>query len=161
MIAFVSRAAIPATAATPFPSWLLDVVDIAPVITLLVAIAAIIPAWVAISRNGKSNRQGRWWSEAQWALDASFGKDLVRKQAGIRMLKILATEKWLGEHELRVLDAAWLRPIEEASEGRSIDVPHATVDNERVDPPATVDIVLNGPQTTEDTGNEEGGGRAQ
>lgn len=130
---------VPATAVVPIPDWLLFVVDIAPVITLLVAVAAIIPAWVAIYRNGKSNRQGRWWSEAQWALDASFGQDLERKKAGIRLLKILATEKWLGEHELRVLDAAWLRPIEAASGGRSIDVPAAPADNGSGNAPGTGD----------------------
>lgn len=139
MIAFVTPVPVPAASATSLPGWLLNIVDIAPLITLLVAIAAIIPAWVAISRNGKSNRQGRWWSETQWALDASFGQDVERKKAGIRMLKILATEKWLGEHELQVLDAAWLRPIEAASGGRSIDVPVATADNGISSPQATVD----------------------
>lgn len=43
---------------------------------------------------------------------------------------MLATEKWLGQHELLVIDAAWEQPIEDASEGRPIDVSEPAEDNE-------------------------------
>ena len=95
--------------------WMGGVQDVAQVLTLFIAAVAIIPAWVAIVKTTKSNRQGRWWNEVQWALDAAFSENAVKQKAGIRMIFILSREKWLGKHELQVLDSAWEQSLTQAA----------------------------------------------
>lgn len=95
--------------------WLLSLAAAAPAVALLIATLAVVPAWISIHRNGLSNRQGRWWSETQWALDASFSSDTERQKAGLGIQNILAAERWLGVHELLILDAAVARPLEAAA----------------------------------------------
>lgn len=113
---------IATSAPSTFPDWLVEIATVAPVFTLLIAAAAIVPAWVAIFRNAASNRQAHWWSEAQWAMSACFSVNPDEQKAGLRMLGILATASWLGEHELEVLDAAYGRPLREISSAHSIAV---------------------------------------
>ncbi|UIK88898.1 hypothetical protein [Arthrobacter polaris] len=60
--------------------WMGGVQDVAQVLTLFIAAVAIIPAWVAIVKTTKSNRQGRWWNEVQWALDAAFSENAVKQK---------------------------------------------------------------------------------
>lgn len=103
-------------AATP-AEWIVGIQDVAPVVTLFIAAIAIIPAWVAIVKTAKSNRQGRWWSEVQWALDAAFSENPVKQKAGIRTIFILSREKWLGQHELQVLDSAWEQSLVQSATG--------------------------------------------
>lgn len=103
-------------AATP-ADWIVGIQDVAPVLTLFIAAIAIIPAWVAIVKTTKSNRQGRWWSEVQWALDAAFSDNPVKQKAGIRTIFILSREKWLGQHELQVLDSAWEQSLVQSATG--------------------------------------------
>lgn len=109
---------IATSAPSTFPGWLVEIATVAPVFTLLIAAAAIVPAWVAIFRNAASNRQAHWWSEAQWAMSACFSVNPDEQKAGLRMLGILATASWLGEHELEVLDAAYGRPLREITSAR-------------------------------------------
>ena len=98
---------------TTLPAWLAVLQELAPVLAFVIAALAIIPAWVAIAKNAKSNRQGHWWREVQWALDSAFSDNPAKQKAGIQVIDILSNEAWLGRHELLVLDSAWEQLLEQ------------------------------------------------
>ncbi|MDO5752087.1 hypothetical protein [Arthrobacter sp.] len=106
-----------ALVAAPSTGFLGGIQDAAPALTLLIAAIAIIPAWITIVKSARSSKQGRWWSEVQWALDAVFSENTVKQKAGIRTILILSREKWLGQHELEVLDAAWEQSLVQSATG--------------------------------------------
>lgn len=106
-----------ALVAAPSTGFIGGIRDAASVLTLLIAAVAIIPAWVTIVKTARSSKQGRWWSEVQWALDAVFSDNSVKQKAGIRTILILSREPWLGQHELEVLDAAWEQSLVQSATG--------------------------------------------
>lgn len=65
-----------------------------------------------LEQRALADRKSQWWERVQWALDAAFSDDNVRKAAGIAMIRVLSQPQWLTAEELLLLDAAWRDELE-------------------------------------------------
>ena len=125
-----------------WPGWWEWLAAVAPVIASTMVAVGIVPAGITIRSGYTTARLSRWWGQAQWALDASFSPIPEKQKAGLRLLRVLAAQKWLGAGELRVLEAAVERPLADAARAiaaRAIAAPTAAAPS-IVEPPHEVAV---------------------
>jgi hypothetical protein len=81
---------------------------------LIAAAVAGLIAVAALWQKRRADNQAEWWRRAQWGLDASFDQRPDRTAMGLAVLEVLAGSGLAAGEELRIVEAAWREPLEDA-----------------------------------------------
>jgi hypothetical protein len=81
---------------------------------LIAAVVAGLIAVAALWQKRRADNQAEWWRRAQWGLDASFDQRPDRTAMGLAVLEVLARSGLAASEELRIVEAAWREPLEDA-----------------------------------------------
>lgn len=84
----------------------MDLSDLAPVATLVVASVALFVGLRTIRQRDLADRRDQWWKRYQWATDLTLDPDFHRRDLGLRVLDLLAGSRLAGEEEVDLLDEA-------------------------------------------------------
>ena len=84
----------------------MDLSDLAPVATLVVASVALFVGLRTIRQRDLADRRDQWWKRYQWATDLTLAEDVHRRDLGLRVLELLAASRLAGEEEIDLLDEA-------------------------------------------------------
>lgn len=75
-------------------------------------------AWKGLRQKTEADNRAEWWRRAEWALDAYHSGDKEKKLVGLKVLGVLGQDKLAGPGELKVLEAAWQKPLAAAKHRR-------------------------------------------
>lgn len=83
----------------------MELSDLAPVATLLVATVALYIGLRTVRQRDLADAREQWWARFRWASDLTFSDDPDARELGLNVLVLLGTSRLAGAEELDLLDA--------------------------------------------------------
>ena len=83
----------------------MDLSDLAPVATLVVASVALYVGLRTIRQRDLADRRDQWWKRFVWATELTAGEDLAAKELGLDVLELLGRSRLAGREEVEILEA--------------------------------------------------------
>ena len=78
--------------------------DLGPVATLVVASVALYVGLRTVRQRDRADRRDQWWKRMQWATDLTLSDDAHRRELGYTATDLLGRSSLAGPEELTLLD---------------------------------------------------------